>query len=138
MHYDYGKVMGQCCENVVGYTPIPVGVAGPLRIDGVALPIPMATTEGALVASTSRGCKALNAGGGVTTVLHKDAMTRGPALDFPTITAAAEAKAWLDSDEGATTMKVAFNSTTRFGRLLSLKTAMGWTNAFRPVRLSDW
>ncbi|POV96556.1 hypothetical protein PSTT_15574, partial [Puccinia striiformis] len=56
LHYDYSLVMGQCCENVVGY--IPLGIAGPLRIDGVAFPIPMSTTEGALVASTSRGCKA--------------------------------------------------------------------------------
>ena len=130
MHYDYAKVMGQCCENVVGYTPIPVGVAGPLRIDGVALPIPMATTEGALVASTSRGCKALNAGGGVTTVLHKDAMTRGPALDFPSITAAAAAKGWVDSEGGSDVMKAAFNSTTRFGRLISLKTAMAGRTLF--------
>jgi hypothetical protein len=42
-----------------------------------------------LVASTSRGCKALNAGGGVTTVLTRDAMTRGPAIDFPSIVSAA-------------------------------------------------
>jgi len=43
----------------------------------------MATAEGSLVASTARGCKALNLGGGVTTVLTRDAMTRGPAIDFP-------------------------------------------------------
>jgi hydroxymethylglutaryl-CoA reductase (NADPH) len=124
LHYDYSKVIGQCCENVIGYTPIPVGVAGPLRIDGTAYPIPMATTEGALVASTSRGCKALNAGGGVTTVVTQDAMTRGPAIEFPSVTQAAAAKAWIASEEGSTIMKAAFNSTTRFGRLLHLKTAM--------------
>lgn len=116
--------MGQCCENVVGYMPIPVGIAGPLRIDGTALPIPMATTEGALVASTSRGCKALNVSGGVTTVITQDAMTRGPALEFPSIVNAAQAKRWLDSEDGSTIMKGAFNSTSRFARLKSLKTAM--------------
>jgi len=42
----------------------------------------MATAEGTLVASTSQGCKALNAGGGVMTVLTQDAMTCGPAMDF--------------------------------------------------------
>jgi hydroxymethylglutaryl-CoA reductase (NADPH) len=116
--------MGQCCENVVGYTPIPVGIAGPLRIDGEALPIPMATTEGALVASTSRGCKALNAGGGVTTVLNADAMTRGPALEFPSIVMCNAAKQWIDSEQGSQAIKAAFNSTSRFARLLHLKAAM--------------
>lgn len=122
--------MGQCCENVVGYMPIPVGIAGPLRIDGVALPIPMATTEGALVASTSRGCKALNVSGGVTTVVTQDAMTRGPALAFPSIIMCATAKRWIDSDEGSNIMKAAFNSTSRFARLKSLKTAMAGRTLF--------
>lgn len=124
MHYDYSKVMGQCCENVVGYLPLPVGIAGPLRVDGVAFPVPMATTEGALVASTSRGCKALNAGGGVTTVVTADAMTRGPAIEFPNVTMCAKAKRWIDSEEGSTIMKAAFNSTSRFARLQRLKTAI--------------
>jgi len=122
--YDYGRVIGACCENVVGYMPIPVGIAGPLNIDGSLLHIPMATTEGTLVASTSRGCKALNAGGGVTTVLTQDAMTRGPAMDFPNIVQAAEARMWFDSPEGFATIKAAFDSTSRFARLQSLKCAM--------------
>ena len=68
--YDYSLVLGACCENVVGYIPLPLGIAGPLKIDGELYPIPMATAEGTLVASTSRGCKALNAGGGVITNLN--------------------------------------------------------------------
>ena len=122
--YDYSRVLGACCENVVGYMPIPLGVAGPLRVDGKSYPIPMATAEGTLVASTSRGCKALNAGGGVTTVLTKDGMTRGPALEFPSIVIAARAKAWIDSQEGTSLICEAFNSTSRFARLQSLKSAL--------------
>ncbi|PBK98764.1 hypothetical protein ARMGADRAFT_1162042 [Armillaria gallica] len=123
-NYDWSRVIGACCENVVGYIPLPLGIAGPLKVDGVLTPIPMATAEGTLVASTSRGAKALNAGGGVTTVLTQDGMTRGPAIDFPSIVNAAEAKQWIDSPEGFATIKVAFESTSRFAKLKSLKTAM--------------
>ncbi|KAF8501845.1 hydroxymethylglutaryl-coenzyme A reductase-domain-containing protein [Gautieria morchelliformis] len=122
--YDYSRVLGACCENVVGYMPIPLGIAGPLRIDGKSYPIPMATAEGTLVASTSRGCKALNAGGGVTTVITKDGMTRGPALEFPSVVNAARAKAWIDSTEGSSLICEAFDSTSRFARLQSLKSAL--------------
>ncbi|KAH8830006.1 hydroxymethylglutaryl-CoA reductase [Flagelloscypha sp. PMI_526] len=129
-NYDYSRVLGACCENVVGYIPIPMGIAGPLKIDGILCPIPMATAEGTLVASTSRGCKALNAGGGVTTVLTQDAMTRGPAIDFPSVVEAAQAKAWIDSECGYTKMKTAFESTSRFAKLQSMKTAMAGRTLF--------
>ncbi|KAH9053184.1 hydroxymethylglutaryl-coenzyme A reductase-domain-containing protein [Lactarius vividus] len=129
-HYDYSRVMGACCENVVGYIPIPLGIAGPLKIDGELFPIPMATAEGTLVASTSRGCKALNAGGGVTTVVTYDGMTRGPAIDFPSIALAAAAKAWIDSTEGSSILKEAFESTSRFAKLQRLKAAMAGRTLF--------
>ncbi|KAG8815324.1 3-hydroxy-3-methylglutaryl-coenzyme A (HMG-CoA) reductase isozyme, partial [Serendipita sp. 399] len=122
--YDYSRVMGACCENVIGYMPIPLGIAGPLRIDGKLYPIPMATAEGTLVASTSRGCKALNVGGGVTTVITQDAMTRGPVVDFPNVTEAARAKRWVDSPQGATILRDAFDSTSRFARMQSLRCAL--------------
>lgn len=122
--YDYKAIIGACCENVIGFMPLPVGIAGPLNIDGQTLHIPMATTEGTLVASTSRGCKALNAGGGVTTVLTKDAMTRGPAIDFPSVVLACDARIWIDSPEGFSTLKASFDSTSRFARLQTLECAV--------------
>lgn len=122
-HYDYSKVMGACCENVIGYMPIPVGVAGPMIIDGESIHIPMATTEGCLVASAARGCKAINAGGGATTVLTADGMTRGPCVEFPNILTAVACKRWIE-ESGAETVMAAFNSTSRFARLRKLKVTL--------------
>ena len=125
--YNYENVHGACCENVIGYLPLPCGVAGPMVIDGQSYYLPMATTEGVLVASTNRGCKAINAGGGAVTVLTGDGMTRGPCVGFSTLARAGAAKVWLDSDEGQHTMRKAFNSTSRFARLQTMKTALAGT-----------
>lgn len=123
-NYNYDRVLGACCENVIGYMPLPIGVAGPVLIDGEEFFLPLATTEGVLVASTMRGCKALNAGGGVTTEVLADGMTRGPCVTFATAKRAAACKIYLDSEAGTKAMEKAFNSTSRFARLSSLKTAL--------------
>jgi hydroxymethylglutaryl-CoA reductase (NADPH) len=132
--YNYDLVHGACCENVVGYLPLPVGVAGPILVDGQNYFLPMATTEGVLVASTSRGAKAINMGGGAITVVTGDGMTRGPCIGFDSLTRAGAAKIWLDSDEGQKTMKDAFNSTSRFARLRSMKSAIAGTNIYVRFR----
>ena len=66
-YYDYSIASKACCENIIGYMPLPIGLAGPLTINrNENIHLPLATTEGALVASTCRGCKALRLGSGVT------------------------------------------------------------------------
>ena len=132
--YNYENVHGACCENVIGYLPLPLGVAGPLMIDGQQYFLPMATTEGVLVASTNRGCKAINAGGGAITRITADGMTRGPCVGFGTMARGADAKLWLDSAEGQKVMKEAFNSTSRFARLQSMKTALAGTYLYIRFR----
>ena len=44
--FEYDRVLGACCENVVGYMPLPLGVVGPLLLDGRQYYVPLATTEG--------------------------------------------------------------------------------------------
>nr|AOV86533.1 HMG-CoA reductase [Penicillium brevicompactum] len=129
-NYDWARVLGACCENVIGFMPVPVGVAGPLVLDGKSYFIPMATTEGVLVASASRGSKAINLGGGAVTIVTGDGMTRGPCVRFSLLARAGAAKAWLDSDAGQTVIKDAFNSTSRFARLQSLRTTIAGTNVY--------
>ncbi|KAM7017740.1 3-hydroxy-3-methylglutaryl-coenzyme A reductase-like [Tautogolabrus adspersus] len=118
--YDYSKVIGTCCENVIGYMPVPVGVAGPLHLDGKQFQVPMATTEGCLVASTNRGCRAIALGGGASSRILADSMTRGPVVRLPSACQAAEVKAWLESTDGFQAIKAAFDNTSRFARLQKL------------------
>lgn len=132
--YDYDRVLGACCENVIGYMPLPLGVAGPILIDGKEFFLPLATTEGVLVASTMRGCKAINGGGGVTTEILQDGMTRGPCVTFNSLAQAASAKRWLDSDEGLRAMRKAFESTSRFAKLASIKSSLAGTLLFIRFR----
>ncbi|KAM9841324.1 3-hydroxy-3-methylglutaryl-coenzyme A reductase-like isoform 1-T7 [Aulostomus maculatus] len=115
--YDYTKVMGTCCENVIGYMPVPVGVAGPLLLDEKQFYVPMATTEGCLVASTNRGCRALSLSGGCRSRILADRMTRGPVVRLPSACRAGEVKTWLETSEGFSVIKEAFDQTSRFARL---------------------
>ncbi|CAG7818638.1 unnamed protein product, partial [Allacma fusca] len=120
-NYDYGKVYGACCENVIGVVGIPVGVAGPLLMNSKEYYVPMATTEGCLVASTNRGFNATLSGGGIFSRVSSDAMTRGPVVRFPSAMRSVEAKEWLEMPEHFHKIKKDFDSTSRFGRLMSLQ-----------------
>ncbi|XP_045891185.1 3-hydroxy-3-methylglutaryl-CoA reductase a [Micropterus dolomieu] len=129
-NYDYSKVMGSCCENVIGYMPVPVGVAGPLHLDGKQFQVPMATTEGCLVASTNRGCRAIALGGGASSRILADSMTRGPVVRLPSACQAAEVKAWLESTDGFHVIKEAFDNTSRFARLQKVLVCLAGRNLY--------
>ncbi|MBN3322723.1 HMDH reductase, partial [Atractosteus spatula] len=128
--YDYSQVMGTCCENVIGFMPVPVGVAGPLHLDGKQFQVPMATTEGCLVASTNRGCRAIALGGGARSRILSDGMTRGPVVRLPSACQAAEVKAWLETPEGFKYIKEAFDSSSRFARLEKLSIGLAGRNLY--------
>ncbi|CAL8294036.1 3-hydroxy-3-methylglutaryl-CoA reductase a [Gadus morhua] len=128
--YDYSNVIGTCCENVIGYMPVPVGVAGPLHLDGKQFQVPMATTEGCLVASTNRGCRAIALGGGASSRILADGMTRGPVVRLPSACQAAQVKAWLESAEGFQATKEVFDSTSRFARLQKLQICLAGRNLY--------
>ncbi|XP_068430398.1 3-hydroxy-3-methylglutaryl-coenzyme A reductase-like isoform X2 [Clinocottus analis] len=128
--YDYSKVMGTCCENVVGYMPVPVGVAGPLLLDEKQFYVPMATTEGCLVASTNRGCRALSLSGGCRSRILADGMTRGPVVRLPSACRAAEVKVWLETSDGFSAIREAFDQTSRFARLEKLLVSLAGRNLY--------
>ena len=86
-------------ENFAGSVEVPVGLAGPLLFTGDAcrgsVIAPLATTEGALVASASRGARAVTAGGGVTTKVLSQRLSRAPAFEFRDIATAVRFTDWL-------------------------------------------
>ncbi|HEY1908907.1 MAG TPA: hydroxymethylglutaryl-CoA reductase, partial [Myxococcaceae bacterium] len=88
-------------ESLIGGVEVPVGVAGPLALDGAAARgtyyLPLATTEGALVCSASRGALALTGSGGVQARVLGRQMTRAPLFAFGSFAAAGGFCAWLAS-----------------------------------------
>lgn len=73
------------CERMIGIAQIPMGVAGPVKINSKNLYIPLATTEGALVASVNRGCKAITQSGGAKVIVEKVGASRGPVFKIKNI-----------------------------------------------------
>ncbi|KAF8020744.1 hypothetical protein BT93_G1245 [Corymbia citriodora subsp. variegata] len=128
--FDYESILGQCCEMPVGYVQIPVGIAGPLVLDGQKYSVPMATTEGCLVASLNRGCKAIALSGGASSVVLRDGMTRAPVVRFSSAKRAAELKFYLESPENFEALSSVFNSSSRFARLQSIKCAIAGKNLY--------
>ncbi len=109
-------------ENFTGVAQVPLGVAGPLRINGEHANgdfyVPLATTEGTLVASYNRGMRVLIETGGVRATVVDDKMQRSPVFMFDNAVAARDFGTWID--ENLEDIRAAAASTTRSGRLTSI------------------
>ncbi|CAJ0947044.1 unnamed protein product, partial [Mesorhabditis belari] len=122
--YNYDMVMNSCCENVIGFMPIPMGTAGPLKINCRNVFVPMATTEGALIASTNRGCSAIFKAGGVTSRVFDDKMTRAPVVQMRCLDDCLKLKSWISIEENFQKIKKEFDQTSRFANLLKIETTI--------------
>ena len=103
VHYSFDPhLLRGNCENFVGVAQVPIGFAGPLRVCGEYadgyFPIPIATTEGTLIASYNRGIKVLNLSGGVRTAVVADAMQRAPAFVLRDARVAREFMQWVEEN----------------------------------------
>jgi hydroxymethylglutaryl-CoA reductase (NADPH) len=110
-------------ENFIGAIQMPLGVAGPIRINGEHARgdfyVPLATTEGTLVASYSRGMRAISESGGVKTTVVKHSMQRAPVFLFEDAMQAREFASWLDSN--LETIRQVAESTTSSGKLIEIE-----------------
>ena len=96
------KVTQGNIENFTGVAQVPIGFAGPLKINGEHADgefiIPLATTEGTLIASYNRGIKMINLCGGVTTTISEDIMQRAPVFVFDSAREAVAFARWIDEN----------------------------------------
>jgi hydroxymethylglutaryl-CoA reductase (NADPH) len=106
-------------ENFIGVAQVPIGIAGPLLVDGEhargTFYVPLATTEGALVASYNRGMKLLYETGGVRTTVVADVMQRAPAFGFDSAREARAFGDWVTANFAG--IKAEAQASTRTGRL---------------------
>jgi hydroxymethylglutaryl-CoA reductase (NADPH) len=111
-------------ENYIGMTMVPTGIIGPLRVSGSAAKgdfyVPLATSEGALVASYQRGAKACLAAGGATSICLIEGVQRSPLFKFDNIADLGLFLIWILGR--INTFRELTEKTSRFAKLLEMKT----------------
>ena len=129
LNREQGEDLGvyqQNVENCVGTVKIPVGLAGPLRIRGMFATgdfyVPLATTEAALVASYSRGARAITEAGGCVSILLHEGMCRTPGFAMRSLTEAGLFVIWCMEQSEA--LRAAAATTTRHGELIDIGMAV--------------
>lgn len=120
------------CENLIGAISLPVGVAGPITIHGSFISgdfiLPLATTEGALVASISRGCKAIRQSNGALVHIEQVGTTRGALFEVANIKEGAEFRKWLQ--ENTSTIASKAEQTSSHLKFLKLEAVQNGKNVY--------
>ncbi len=120
--FDPGVLPGNM-EGFSGVAQVPLGFAGPLLIHGEHASgeyfVPLATTEGTLVASYGRGMRLTRAAGGVTATVIDDAMQRAPVFVFEDARAARDFGQWVE--QSFAIIKTKADESSRFGSLRDIE-----------------
>ncbi len=120
---DYSEIKNRNAENVIGGTQIPLGIVGPLKVNGDYAKgefyVPLATTEGALIASVNRGAKAITLSGGANVKIIFDGMARAPVFKLDSITRVADFLNWVNQNYEK--IKEVAESTTSHGKLKDIE-----------------
>ena len=133
--FDAHQLQGNC-EHFIGVAQIPVGLAGPLTVNGEHAQgdflIPMATTEGTLVASYNRGIQLINLCGGVKCTVIGDAMQRAPVFVFADARGARDFGKWVE--DNIELIRPQAESTSRIAKLQYIDTYL--SNKFAYLRFN--
>jgi len=110
-------------ENFIGTIKLPVGLAGPIRVNGLFAQgdytIPLATSEAALVASYSRGAQLITRAGGCTAILLNEGVSRAPGFAFKNVHDAGRFSMWVIASQKEFT-EIA-QTTTAHGKLIDMR-----------------
>ncbi len=127
------------CENLIGVAQIPMGVVGPVTVRGRHMDgdvyVPLATTEGALVASVNRGCAAIRASGGARVFVEDVGMTRAPVFRSSGIDENLRFLGWVREHEEQ--LKRVTEATSRHLRLAEVKPFVIGTSIFLRFRFES-
>lgn len=119
-------------ENLIGTVKVPVGLAGPVRVNGAHAQgeyfIPLATTEAALVASYNRGAQLITEAGGCAAVVVSEGMTRAPGFVFDTLHEAGHFVAWVMAN--LPDVRRVGEATTRHGHLTDVRVTLEGSNVY--------
>ncbi len=109
-------------EGFIGFARVPLGVAGPVRINGTAAEgeflVPLATSEGTLVASYQHAFNAINRSGGALARSASAQVQRAPCFEFASLIEAGQFAAWLPGQQDLLAATTA--GTSRYCRLTGL------------------
>ncbi len=136
-NFDVSAISNKNCENLIGSVSVPVGIAGPAQVELIfddsvgerskklqtSVLIPLATTEGALVASVSRGCKLFKENNCLKVYVHRVGMTRAPVFAFNSYAEALDFKKWLQTKKVFQQIKKSCEATSSY---LQLKNYRVW------------
>ncbi len=128
--FDEHLTVGRNIENLIGATHVPLGVAGPISLKGDPAEhyIPLATTEGALVASISRGCKAISECGGAQVIVDDVGITRGPVFKTTGIKQSHALAEWVKNNFSS--LAAASESTSKYLKLIKIEPAIVGVNVY--------
>lgn len=127
------------CENFIGAAQVPMGIIGPLTISGDhvndSLYVPLATTEGALLASVNRGCRAIRHAGGAVVHIEEVGMTRAPVFRTSGYRQTREFLRWVRDHEDE--IRTAAEATSRHLSLREIRPSSFGTTVFLRFRFDS-
>jgi hydroxymethylglutaryl-CoA reductase (NADPH) len=136
--FDATRAAQSNCENMIGVAQIPMGVVGPLTVHGEHIDgdvwVPMATTEGALLASINRGCTAIRLAGGAAVHVEDVGMTRAPVFRAKSHRETRAFLAWIREHEAE--IRDVASGTSRFLKLTEVRPYTFGTSIFLRFRFT--